>query len=350
MRRDAPAANRTWCSPENLEGVAMSSDMNGNTPPSDSSEGWLVSLEAEYNSVCLVAESLRRELAQQISALALTQGAVLALPVESRIKSWSSIVPKLLRVLPMPKSVLDIHDLVGLRLVTLFMRDASRLVSLIARTFKVIEQEDTAIRLEDNKFGYASVHILIRLPEEWLKVPSMANLGNLVAEVQVRTLSQHLWAAASHVLQYKKEENVPSPVKRSINRVAALLETIDLEFDRVLAERDTYQRAVRAKNELDVTSLETALDSLLPLQNKTRSEYEYYSSLLIDLWTFNIRDARTLTAVIEKHREAILRRDLETARKYPEVRGNEFYFTHSGLVRGILELELGPIWTSKFSK
>jgi ppGpp synthetase/RelA/SpoT-type nucleotidyltranferase len=32
-------------------------------------------------------------------------------------------------------------------------------------------------------------------------------LGGLRAEVQVRTTAQHIWAAASHKLQYKHEES-----------------------------------------------------------------------------------------------------------------------------------------------
>lgn len=60
-------------------------------------------------------------------------------------------------------------------------------------------------------------------------------MSGLKAEVQVRTVTQHVWAAASHVLQYKQEASVPLPVRRSIYRVSALLETVDLEFERVLS-------------------------------------------------------------------------------------------------------------------
>jgi ppGpp synthetase/RelA/SpoT-type nucleotidyltranferase len=67
----------------------------------------------------------------------------------------------------------------------------------------------------------------------------------MVFELQLRTLAQHIWAVASHKLQYKREASVPVPIRRSINRVSALLEMVDLEFDRVLLEREQYVPATR---------------------------------------------------------------------------------------------------------
>ena len=87
---------------------------------------------------------------------------------------------------------------------------------------------------------YQSLHYIIRIPKHWLKVSTFADLGELKAEIQLRTLAQHIWAATSHKLQYKHEDSVPPPIRRSIYRVSALLETVDLEFERVLAERGTY--------------------------------------------------------------------------------------------------------------
>ena len=78
------------------------------------------------------------------------------------------------------------------------------------------------------------------MPDDWLNVPTFREFKGLRAELQIRTLAQQLWAAASHKLQYKRESSVPYPIRRSIHRVAALLETVDLELERVLSERDPH--------------------------------------------------------------------------------------------------------------
>jgi putative GTP pyrophosphokinase len=98
-------------------------------------------------------------------------------------------------------------------------------------TFDIIKQENTTRKLREDQFGYSSMHYVVRFPKDWLVVPAMALFGEMKAEIQVRTIAQHLWADASHILQYKNEENIPEPIKRSIHRVSAILETVDLEFE-----------------------------------------------------------------------------------------------------------------------
>jgi len=50
------------------------------------------------------------------------------------------------------------------------------------------------------------------------------------AEVQVRTVLQHAWAAIEHRLQYKANKGIPRSIKRQFYRLSALLELADEEF------------------------------------------------------------------------------------------------------------------------
>ena len=148
----------------------------------------------------------------------------------------------------------------------------------------VIAQEDTGGRLRESQFGYQSVHLTVKLPASWLSVPSFSGLGSLMAEIQIRTLAQHIWAVASHKLQYKQEASVPEPVRRSIHRVSALLETVDLEFERVVDERARYLEEVgsgAADESLNVDLLTRILSESLPEQNRVESEHS--AKLLDDL-------------------------------------------------------------------
>ena len=91
-------------------------------------------------------------------------------------------------------------------------------------------------------------------------------------------------AVASHYLQYKREKSVPLEVRRSINRVSALLETVDLEFERVLNERDVYVTGITSvspEERLNVNVLKAMLDENLPLANRTNDEA--YDELVAEL-------------------------------------------------------------------
>ena len=243
----------------------------------------------------------------------------MGVPLESRVKSWDSIAEKIERTSLKLKGIKQLNDLVGLRLMLLFRRDVTRVCELISTNFTVVSQEDTSQRLAETEFGYQSLHYIIKLPEDWLSVPTLREFDDFQAEIQVRTLAQHIWAAGSHILQYKREVSVPPPVRRSIYRVSALLETVDLEFERVLDERESYiseLRADKSRDEpLNVDLVAKILDERLPQENKM--EAEPYSELLEELHHFHIDSAKRLTELIGKHLEDALAADAEqvSARK-----------------------------------
>jgi putative GTP pyrophosphokinase len=255
--------------------------------------------------------------------------------------------------------VADLHDLIGLRIILLFRRDLDTVCQLLNRNLKVLEQYDTSERLSENQFGYASTHLIITLPDAWLQVPTFAPLKGLVAEVQVRTAAQHAWAAASHVLQYKAEASVPASVRRSINRVSALLETVDLEFERVLEERQKYREAAidtRTAEELNVDLLEKVLNEAFPEANKVASED--YDGVLQDLMKFGVDDSEKLLALIDEHKSRLLQADQAAAKQIvtdasddigveERARANAgIWFSHTGLVRELLRLEFGTAYSA----
>ncbi len=173
----------------------------------------LKQLKVEYEALLSFAISFREELLKQIHVLVSEKNIKLGFPIESRVKSWESISSKIRRLSLNLRSVKQLQDLVGVRLIVLFRRDLDTLSELISDVFAVVAREDTSSRLGVDQFGYQSSHFLVKLPESWLAVPTLSPLRDMVAEVQVRTVSQHMWAAASHVLQYKNEANVPPPVR-----------------------------------------------------------------------------------------------------------------------------------------
>jgi ppGpp synthetase/RelA/SpoT-type nucleotidyltranferase len=270
------------------------------------SEEDLQALELEHKDVLLTADPFSKELAHQIERLLEEEGVALGFPIQQRVKSWSSLSEKLERVGFQVTSVKDFQDLVGLRLIVLFKRDVIKVCDVISNNFNVIRRYDTQERMKDDRFGYSSVHFIVELRPDWLAVPTLSKMAGLKAEIQLRTLAQHTWAEASSNLQYKKKESVPLSIGRAINRVSALLETVDLEFERVLVERDNYRSEVDVSGTedlLNVDLIEKTLDSVLPKANKGG---ENFAELLEDLMKFGIEKQQQLRDLVMRHLPAIL--------------------------------------------
>jgi hypothetical protein len=187
------------------------------------------------------------------------------------------------------------------------------------------------------------------MPKEWLRVPVLSDFGGFQAEIQVRTLAQHIWAEASHKYQYKQEQNIPPTVRRSIYRASALLETIDLEFERILEQRIEYRNEIENPEEiennkeqiLNVDLLESILDSKFPPENKTVPEP--YGEVLNDLFYWNIKTTEALNKIIEKHLIKALKEDKLRVKEMRESMDYDrrIYYMHVGLLRVILAEEFG---------
>ena len=274
--------------------------------------------------------------------------------MEIRVKKWTSIENKLERKNLEIESILLLRDLVGVRAILLFLTDLDKIDELIRSTFEVTSSENTADRLGEAQFGYQSLHYTIKVPLIWLEIPTMADFGDIQAEVQVRTLAQHIWAAASHKLQYKNEASVPPPIRRAINRASALLERIDLEFERILEKRREYRDIEIPKGidatELNVDILESMLRDRFPEANRSDGE-ENYSELLENLTALSVQtvaDFDTIlkgkyAATMEEERTQLSIVDPETGYigSSEERRRAGVYFTHVGLARVALAHHFG---------
>lgn len=273
--------------------------------------------------------------------------------MESRVKSWESIEEKLERKSLELTDIASLDDLVGIRLILLFRADLTAVDALVQETFDVLRSEDTSKRLGEAQFGYQSQHYILQLPKSWFAIPTLADLDRLKVELQVRTLAQHIWAAASHKLQYKHEDSVPPPLRRTINRVSALLETVDLEFDRVLNERREYQSTGISSTEdsepLNVDLLASILSNTFPAENK--KEDEPYEELIGDLNNLSINTLSDLKSILKKHtgkvmkKEKILVAKRAAAKNYSGTTEDRIkrgvFYAHAGLTRNVLREEFG---------
>jgi putative GTP pyrophosphokinase len=182
--------------------------------------------------------------------------------VEARAKTVESFAEKINRegkgyVRPLQ----ELTDLVGLRIILYYVDDVPRACDLIHQQFEVDDAKsvDKGRSLAPDQFGYLSVHKIVKLAKARAGLPEWSAMAKMVAEIQVRTVVQHSWAAISHALQYKHEADVPLQFRRRLGRLAGLLELADQEFAALRHEQILLKAAVSV--EVSSGNLDIAVDA-----------------------------------------------------------------------------------------
>lgn len=310
-------------------------------------------LEAEYLAQKPLGERLVQCMKSELGRLLTEAEISLGVPIEGRVKELSSLSDKIEQKELKIDHVIDLHDFVGIRLILLFSKDLKLVHDIIHSNVNVISFENTADRLSDQQFGYQSNHYVAKLPTTWLSVPTYRDLGHLQMEIQVRTLSQHIWAAASHKLQYKQEESVPGPLKRTIHRASALLELVDMEFDKVLSSRENYITEIKNSDiedeSLNVDVLAKIISETFPKDNIEGNEN--YSILLREIIDLGINSAKDLREILNHQKDRVLNYEKGIVDNIKD--GKRYYRTSNermkrgvflngvGLVRRALVFEFG---------
>ncbi|MDX2257998.1 MAG: hypothetical protein NW205_03705 [Hyphomicrobiaceae bacterium] len=274
-------------------------------------------LKKTFDSEYSRAEAFLARFVEQLEELFSSRAISLAVPIERRIKGWRSCQDKIERDQIAISNILELDDFIGVRVILLFKRDLDAAIEIIGQSLSVRSIEDKASDLGVDVFGYQSHHFIVALPADWLALPTLSKFRDIKVELQVRTAAQHIWAAASHVLQYKNEASVPSHIRRSISRVSALLETVDLEFDRVLQSKAEYtsgQSIDRNEETLNVDSLRRVLDELLPPANKSASDEYDLDKLLDELRERDITTVADIKKLFDRNLGGVLASDAKIAR------------------------------------
>lgn len=126
------------------------------------------------------------------------------------------------------------------------------------------QSTDRRKSLDPDRFGYLSVHYVVRLSHERGALSEYRKYADIPVEVQVRSVLQHAWAEIEHDLGYKTKEGIPSEFRRRFSRLAGLLELADSEFVAIRDALSGYR--ARIKGEVAARqSVELNRDSLLAL-------------------------------------------------------------------------------------
>jgi ppGpp synthetase/RelA/SpoT-type nucleotidyltranferase len=181
-----------------------------------------------------------QQLAEEATALlrqALREQGVYVTAVEHRVKTEKSLTGKLELKGAKYKSIDDITDLVGLRVITFYTDEVDKVAVIAKSLFDIDWQESVDKRKlhELDAFGYNSLHYICRL-----------RTGGPRFELQMRTALQHVWSTIEHDTGYKGDVKIPREYKRQFSRLAGMLELVDEEFSRLRMVLTDYRRQTLA--------------------------------------------------------------------------------------------------------
>lgn len=191
-------------------------------------------LMQQYHDLLPTLEKLAKD-ANDIMTQALNEAGIYVTAVECRVKTESSFAGKVELKGGKYKTIDDITDLVGLRVITFYTDDVDKVAALAKRVFDIDWKESVDKRKHQlDAFGYNSLHYICRL-----------KTGGPRFELQMRTALQHAWSTIEHDTGYKSGVKIPPEIRRQFSRLAGMLELIDDEFSRLRTVITHHRRMVQ---------------------------------------------------------------------------------------------------------
>jgi ppGpp synthetase/RelA/SpoT-type nucleotidyltranferase len=202
----------------------------------------------------LVAEGLIKELVRAAG--------IQPHSVTHRVKSKRSFRRKLTEKGASYATIEDIHDLLGVRVITYFPDEVDAVAQVIEDEFAVDDDNsvDKRALLDPDRFGYLSVHYVCELDQTRRGLTEHKRFAGLKLEVQIRSVLQHAWAEIEHDLGYHTEGALPRDVRRRFSQLAGVLEMADQGFGEIRQELAVYKKAVEKD---PITNAGIDRDSLL---------------------------------------------------------------------------------------
>ncbi|HBL16134.1 MAG TPA: hypothetical protein DD417_05080 [Elusimicrobia bacterium] len=159
---------------------------------------------------------------------------ILIVDVIPRVKKLDSFLGKLKRK-PDYRDFSDCEDICGCRIICVTSAQIDEVRLLIEEQFHPTEQfwhkpEDSG---DNIKFGYRSYHMMVELNAARKALTENAQFLTAKCELQIRTAFQEAWSALDHKVAYKPEAKTDPNIRRAIQRIAALVELADKEWEEI---------------------------------------------------------------------------------------------------------------------
>lgn len=207
-------------------------------------------LKRQYNTFAPCFEVMLSELENRLKKeIKLNSKPIL----KSRVKEFESFYRKILRLGIAQNEKVDfptVTDLLGIRLICPFLEDLRIAEEQIQNIFVVTEIERKGANLTFSEFGYESIHVLVQIPDDLLLPLTDCGIfsGNLLCEIQIRTILQDAWAEVEHELVYKSEFSpFDLPLRRKLASMNASLSLADIVFQEIRDYQNKLNQEIEAR-------------------------------------------------------------------------------------------------------
>jgi ppGpp synthetase/RelA/SpoT-type nucleotidyltranferase len=127
--------------------------------------------------------------------------------LNSRLKNIESIKEKIKRkrnIGKIYKSLNDIEDIMGIRVVFYTENDKKKFLKDLVRIFGIVSK----IEEESKVSGYRSTHAIISFDKDRLRLEEYKRFKGLKCEVQMTLILDHAWAEVEHDIFYKENTSI----------------------------------------------------------------------------------------------------------------------------------------------
>ncbi|MCL2069499.1 MAG: tetratricopeptide repeat protein [Treponema sp.] len=250
------------------------------------------SLRAEYAKLLPVRRLLIADLEEQIRRIMTALSS--HLQIKGRLKSFESYFRKYIFQL---KSVdfaePRITDLIGVRIICLFLEDMAAVEKLLKDNFDVTEVERKGGDRTFREFGYDSVHLLLVIPEDTAKKHGIPQ--GETAEIQIRTILQDAWAEVEHELIYKAEFTpFDAPLKRKLAAVNASLSLADIIFQEIRNYQRELNGELGKRRDSFFRKIEDSTDALLFKERSSDALSDGIHDILSDSFSDTLSDSLSI--------------------------------------------------------
>lgn len=255
--------------------------------------------------------------------------------VTARVKTEESLAGKAERK-DYANPLEDAEDVVGARVVVLFLADLPRAEEAILGLFDVLGTEDRIETEDPSSFGYMSRHYTARIKHEHAG-PRYDSIRDVTFEVQLRTILMDAWANVSHYLAYKGEASIPEELRRDFHALSGLFYVADKHFEMFFSRALDVQHGVTHGISAGTSQpVELNLDTLAALlrtrfEDRGEAAREDVAYLLEDLLDLGYRTSSEVDRLVEETADAFVEAE-RALRSVP-------YFGPVGVVRRSLRIK-----------
>jgi GTP pyrophosphokinase len=269
-------------------------------------------LELEQESVFILERSLKKD---QVKIHSLTH----------RIKEFPSFIEKCKRI-NFKDPLREMQDLVGLRVVCLYLSDIQKVLSIVNREFDFVREADTIGGTDVSSFGYMSHHVIVQMKSTHRGPRYDSVLGKLI-EIQIRTILMDAWANVSHHLQYKNDSDVPTELLRDFHALSGLFYVADTHFEIFFRATQQSRKKIdelfrttepqRIEEEINLDTVKAYLANKFP--GREQPTADELSLLVTELKSSQYKTIAQIDENVERTRAALFKIEEDVVSEYKQM-------------------------------